>query len=133
MAQVREVARVNDVAYGVAMVVCRNGEVARLAMDLDDEAAALYRMDAAGRAITDAGYDYDWCADFRAYNGGPRTGLVDAVYYVADVYEAAGDEPEELSDWRRTWQRGAGAVAIPAAVVAAVESVVEAAMGAAQA
>lgn len=127
MAKVTEIARINGRAYGVAFVVCRNSEVARLALELEDNEVALSMMDSAGREISDAGFDFDYCSDFRAYNGGPRVGLVDAIYYVADLsYEGEIAPPDadcDLEDWRETWQRGAGSTEIPAEVKALVDAV----------
>lgn len=124
MTDIREVARIGNVAWGVTFVVCRNAEVAGLALELDDHDDALHMMDSAGRAISDAGFDYEWCGDFRAYNGGPLTGLVDAIYYVANVVETEG-EVDELDNWSKVWERGAGATVIPAIVRAKVEEVIE--------
>lgn len=131
MATITEIARVNGTAYGVKFVVCSNAEVAGLALELDDHDDALPIMQDVARAISHAGYDYDRCSDFRAYNGGPRVGLVDAIFYVADL-EFEGDvKPADadcdLGDWRVTWQRGAGAVAIPKEIEAMADAVVDAA------
>lgn len=119
MARITEVARIDGKAYGVSFVVCNNGEVARLALNLEHESDAITAMHAEARKLAEAGFDYVYESSFQAYNGGPRVNLVDAVYYVADIFE-----DDELDEWRKTWQRGAGATQIPAEVTAKVEAIV---------
>lgn len=128
MTRITEIGRVENTAYGVSFVVCSNAEVVRHMFDCDDDDQARAITDAAGRAISDAGCDYERCSDFLAYNGGPRTGLVDAIVYVADV----DDDGERFGKWRATWQRGAGATAIPAEIQAKIDAVIDAAYSAAK-
>lgn len=125
---ITELARINGTAYGVKFTVCRNAEVAGLALEVESD-DALAKMNHAGRAISDAGFDYEFCSDFRAYNGGPRKSIVEAVFYTADVIQTEG-EADELDDWKATWQRGAGATEIPASVLAQADEVVSAAFAA---
>jgi hypothetical protein len=133
MARITEIGRDETKAYGVTYVVCGNAEVLRLGLDAQDDDAAILAARRACEAIADAGYDYRRESSFAAYNGGPRTGLIEAIYHVADIEIEAyadGDTEEVLGAWRATWQRGAGATPIPADLVAKADAVETAAWSA---
>lgn len=125
MARITEVARLDGMAYGVYFVVCGNGEVAGEKLGVEDREKALRMMTYAALEVGDSGYDFERCGDFRAYNGGPRRDLVEAIYCVADLDD--DETPEADLDWRETWQRGAGATEIPSEVSAIAEKVIESA------
>jgi hypothetical protein len=143
MATIIEVGRDGNTVYGVAFTVCSNAEVIGNRTAGHDESGNGWREEAgqaesaAVSVIHAAGYDYERCGDFRAYNGGPRRGLVEADWFVADI-EIVTDENDDdgevgeevVGAWRATWQQGAGATIIPADLVAEVEVVLDAAMAA---
>lgn len=131
--KITEVGRDEAKVYGVAYVVCSNAEVLRLALEAVDDDAAMEAARAACESILQSGYDYERESSFAAYNGGPRVGVIEALWYVADIeieeYDD-GDTEEVLGEWRLTWQRGAGATVIPPDLIAKVDEVTEAAAAA---
>lgn len=132
MSEFIEIGRVGSTAYGVRFVICGNQEtfLDNLGFGLEANYAAQKAADAAmeeGKsAITKAGFFYRIVREFRAYHGGPHVGIFEPEYAVADV-----DESGDVGEWRRTWQKGAGATPIPANISEVADAVIDAAYAAA--
>lgn len=113
-----------DTRFGVRFYVCGNVEVIRDRTELSE--GELAAADSAARAILAAGYDYERVSDFRAYNGGPRGGLIDAQWYAAVLFDLEEGETEREADaWRAVPERD-----VPDEVRAMLEPVLAAAWGA---
>lgn len=111
--------------YTASLVVCGNDEVLadRLGAGSDpsgngwsDESDMA--VQAATSILQRAGYDYRLETNFRAYNGGPRKGLIEVVRWEAENEEGECESVE--------------ASEVPAAEVAAVEEVIDRAASAMQ-
>lgn len=134
---ITEIGRDDAYAYGVAFYICRNAEViaAGTIGEADEsgngwEGEAAEAFEAATAAVTEAGYDYEPVSDFRAYNGGPRKGLVESAWFRAEILEETEDEAEDFGEWEPIWLAGLGAADVPAHMVAAVGTIESAASGA---
>lgn len=97
--------QIGETDFGLAFVVCGNGEV--LGVDADDtgltqDEAIGDVVSAAGRAIEDAGYDYEVDSQFSAWNGGRRAHFWDARSHgvIAHVYERDSE-----GEWRACLKR----------------------------
>jgi hypothetical protein len=90
MSMIQSIGRIE---FGVRFVVCSNAEVIGLQTVGQDQTGngwedeAREASSAACRVLDEAGFFCDTESSFRAYNGGVRRSLVDAVYYVAEIDE----------------------------------------------
>jgi hypothetical protein len=79
------------IEFGVRFVVCDNAEVIGLRTVGQDQSGNGWKEEAraaaaeAARIIDLAGFDYKYESNFRAYNGGSRQSLVDAVFFSAEI------------------------------------------------
>lgn len=101
------ITELSDERYGVYYVVCGNTEVVENRLDFGDEADAdaddvSESIRAAIGEVCGAGYDYYEESDFRAYNGGSRKYLVEAVIFERDEFEREDEDGKhaEYDDWQ---------------------------------
>lgn len=121
MATIVEIKAVGLTAYGVKFIVCSNEEViVSRTIGFEEPSEVGNTTTAAAGVIRNAGYDYDTESSFGAYNGGPRTRLVEPVYYIAEI----GDQGDTLQ-WQFTWQRGAGKTEIPDEITRVAEAIAD--------
>lgn len=124
--RITEVGRANGKVYGVKIYVCGNAEVIANATVGSDPSGngwkdeARSAVGAATSIILDARLDYELVSDFRAYNGGPRKGLVESAWFEAEVevLELVDGTEEAVGEW-------SSAGDVPANLLAKVNAIID--------